>query len=164
MTRSEQWQRDACVVGWAWSQRMRWRRWKMAFDRSCNSDNAGPSYAPVAPHSGHVSNFCGLKRSALEPTQPLHLQYDMDRMRRPIHTGHPAWMHRDPPDFMDRVLRHGHAGSLQIRASQNCFAIPACLSTALAVCLDRMFPSTGKRRCVIGLYQIWWSPLPGRSK
>ncbi|SPE35536.1 hypothetical protein SBA6_470042 [Candidatus Sulfopaludibacter sp. SbA6] len=26
------------------------------------------------------------------------------------------------------------------------------------------FWSTGKRRCVIGLYQISWSPLPGRSK
>lgn len=118
----------------------------------------------LAPHTGHVSNFCGLKGSALEPTQPLHPQYDMDRMRRPIHTGRPAWMHREPPDFMDRVLRNGHAGSLQMRASQNCFAIPACLSTALAVCLERIFPSTGKRRCVIGLYRISWSPLPGRSK
>ncbi len=37
--------------------------------------------------------------------------------------------------------------------------MPACLKTALAVCLDRIFPSTGKRRCVIGLYQISWSPL-----
>jgi hypothetical protein len=52
----------------------------------------------------------------------------------------------------------------QTRQNQNCFAIPACLSTALAVCLDSIFPSTGKRRCVIGLYQISWSPLPGRSK
>jgi hypothetical protein len=28
----------------------------------------------------------------------------------------------------------------------------------------RIFPSTGKRRSVIGLYQISWSPLPERSK
>src|SRR5208283_1115992 len=104
---------------------------------------------------GYVSNFCPMKPLGplVEPTQPLYLQYDMDRMHRPIQTGHPAWMHRDPPDFTN---------SLQIRASQYCFAIPACLSTELAVCRDRIFPSTGKRRCVIGLYQISWSPLPGR--
>jgi hypothetical protein len=35
-------------------------------------------------------------------------------------------------------------GSLQIRASQNCFATPACLSTALAVCLDKIFPVHGE--------------------
>src|ERR1017187_4451772 len=57
-----------------------------------------------------------------------------------------------------------HIGCFLTRASQNCFAIPACLSTALAVCRDSIFWSTGKRRCVIGLYQISWSPLPGRSK
>src|SRR2546423_8624758 len=33
---------------------------------------------------------------------------------------------------------------LRMHASQNCFAIPACLSTALAVCRDRIFLSTGK--------------------
>jgi len=47
---------------------------------------------------------------------------------------------------------------------QNCLPIPACLSTALAVCLDLISPSTTKRRCVNGLNQISWSPLPGRSR
>ena len=42
----------------------------------------------------------------------------------------------------------------------NCLAMPACLNTALAVCRDRIFPSTGKRRCVIGLYQIHGHPFP----
>lgn len=36
-------------------------------------------------------------------------------------------------------------------AGQKCFAIPACFSTAFAVCRDRIFWSKGKRRCVIGL-------------
>ena len=45
------------------------------------------------------------------------------------------------------------------RTSQNCFTIPACLSTAFAVCRDRIFWSTGKRRCGLGLYQISWGLL-----
>ena len=44
--------------------------------------------------------------------------------------------------------------------NQNCFAMPACFNTAFAVCRDRIFWSTGKRRCVIGLNQISWSPRP----
>jgi len=50
------------------------------------------------------------------------------------------------------------------RRRQNCFAIPACLSTAFAVWRERIFWSTGKRRWVMGLYQISWSQRPGRSK
>jgi len=64
------------------------------------------------------------------------------------------------------VKKWGSASTAGVECvpSQNRLAIPACLKTALAVCLERIFPSTGKRRCVIGLYQISWSPLPGLSK
>lgn len=48
--------------------------------------------------------------------------------------------------------------------AQNCLAMPACFRTAFAVWRDLMSWSTGKRRCVIALYQISWSPRPARSK
>jgi hypothetical protein len=51
----------------------------------------------------------------------------------------------------------------QCVAGQNCAATPACLRTALAVWRDLIWPSTTKRRCVMGLNQISWSPLPWRS-
>jgi hypothetical protein len=38
--------------------------------------------------------------------------------------------------------------------SQNCLGMPACFNTALAVWRDRILWSTGKRRSVMGLYQI----------
>jgi hypothetical protein len=49
------------------------------------------------------------------------------------------------------------------RAARNAFGRPACLRTPFAVSRDLIFLSAGKRRSVTGLYQISWSPLPGRS-
>ena len=37
---------------------------------------------------------------------------------------------------------------------------PACASTAFAVCLDLILPSTGKCLPEMGLNQISWSPRP----
>ena len=72
-----------------------------------------------------------------------------------------AWLAEELP----RVIRRAFEGN-QVRAavhvhrfpsvsfSQNCFGMPACFNTALAVWRDRILWSTGKRRSVIGLYQI----------
>lgn len=67
---------------------------------------------------------------------------------------------------ISQKVRMGSTKLIQkpILESQNCFSIPACFKTAFAVCLDRIFWSTGKRLSVIGLYQFSWTPLPGHSK
>ena len=68
---------------------------------------------------------------------------------------------------MDRLpdLASAFSRSRPLRANdQKALGSPACFRMPLAVCLERIFESTGNLRLVIGLYQISWSPLPCRSK
>jgi hypothetical protein len=44
--------------------------------------------------------------------------------------------------------------------NQKALSKPACLRTALAVCLDLILESTGTLLFVMGLNQISWSPFP----
>src|ERR1022692_2412341 len=50
----------------------------------------------VAPHTGHVSNFRGLKRSPLEPVQLLSGQWRTRKTGVRIQTGHPVWTRFEP--------------------------------------------------------------------
>ena len=52
----------------------------------------GPSWT-LAPHTGHVSNFRGLKRGPLEPVQLLSDQWLPRKTGAPIQTGCPGWTH-----------------------------------------------------------------------
>ena len=47
---------------------------------------------------------------------------------------------------------------------QKAFGSPARLSVGWAQWRDLILASTMKRRLLVGLYQISWSPLPWRSK
>jgi hypothetical protein len=47
---------------------------------------------------------------------------------------------------------------------QKAFGNPACFNIPFAVCRDLIAWSTGKWRCVSGLYQMSWSPFPERSR
>jgi hypothetical protein len=44
---------------------------------------------------------------------------------------------------IEEMRRHSRANLCSM--NQNCLAMPACFSTALAVCRDRIFWSTGNR-------------------
>lgn len=64
---------------------------------------AWPPLSPVlstkdrmAPHTGHVSNFCGLKRGPLEPAQLLSDQWRTRKTGMPIQTGCPAGILLEP--------------------------------------------------------------------
>jgi phage-related protein len=63
---------------------MKWRRWRMASGRSCNSDNREPGRKRLPPHTGHVSNFCG-------PTGAVIFHADPHCPSARVHPGHPVW-------------------------------------------------------------------------
>src|ERR1039457_4374035 len=52
----------------------------------------------LAPHIGHVSNFCSLKHGPLEPGQPLSDQGHARRTVTHIQPGYPAELLLEPSD------------------------------------------------------------------
>src|ERR1039457_5797764 len=50
----------------------------------------------LAPHPGHVSNFCGIKAGALEPLQLVVTKRHPHKTGPPIQTGRPAKMSLEP--------------------------------------------------------------------
>jgi len=51
----------------------------------------------LAPHLGHVSNFCGVRWGLLEPIQHLSFEHHPGGDEDAIRTGRPAWMHLELP-------------------------------------------------------------------
>ena len=50
----------------------------------------------LAPHTGHVSNFRGLKHRTFEPVQLICSQERPDSTSATVQTGRPSWMHLEP--------------------------------------------------------------------
>ena len=72
-------------------------------------------------------------------------------------------MHREPPDFMDRVF------AMDTQDRRDTGKSKLLRDTSLSQhrvggVPGQDFRVHGKRRSVIGLYQISWSSLSGRSK
>lgn len=63
----------------------------------------------LAPHRGHVSNFCNLKRSSLEPVELLSGQWRTGETDALIQTGHPGQMSLEPMETGSRrdIPLHG---------------------------------------------------------
>ena len=69
-----------------------------------------------------------------------------------------------PASTILAAAKTGALGQLEARfGDQNCLGSPACLSTPLAVCRDKILWSTGKVVQLRGECQISWSPLPWRT-
>ena len=69
----------------------------------------------VAPQSGHVSNFCGLKRGPLEPLQLPSGQWLARKAGTTVQTASPARARLElaKPDGVARLLQH--ASILKVR-------------------------------------------------
>jgi hypothetical protein len=76
---------------------------------------------------------------------------------------------RNSPFKLRRVVVFGSAQfaaemfnslSLMFASSQKCLGSPASLRAPFAVCVLRSLRGTVKRRLLIGLSQISWSPFP----
>jgi hypothetical protein len=70
--------------------------------RSAKESPRKMAQTSLAPHTGHVSNFCGLRHGPLELLQLLSDQWHARKSGRPIQTGHPVEMVLEPRETASR--------------------------------------------------------------
>ena len=98
-------------------------------------------------------------RSRLREGKPMRLE--ADGFQRPLDDIERARVRRRHGGAADEVAGQGDGGGEG--HDQKAFGKPACFRTSLAVCRDLVVLGNEKFRWVMGLCQISWLPLPGRT-